>query len=97
MELSVGKMIGFIIIISLVYGGIQLKKVLEERALALAQTKPIPNATTCSQIYSIYNEANCCGSSGDVPCLREIPDCSSVSNGYVCAHVKFHEFLLDCT
>ena len=44
----------------------------------------VANATTCSQVRSIYNEANCCSSTADVPCLREIPDCSSVTNGLVC-------------
>jgi hypothetical protein len=44
----------------------------------------VANATTCTQLRTIYNEANCCSSTADVPCLREIPDCSSVNNGFVC-------------
>lgn len=41
----------------------------------------VANATTCSQVRSIYNEANCCSSTADVPCLREIPDCGGCTDG----------------
>ena len=40
----------------------------------------VANATTCSQVRSIYNEANCCSSTADVPCLREIPDCGGCTD-----------------
>ena len=40
----------------------------------------VANATTCSQVRSIYNEANCRSSSADVPCLREIPYCGGCTD-----------------
>ena len=41
----------------------------------------IANAMTCSQVRSIYNKADCCSSTTDVPCLREIPDCGGCTDG----------------
>ena len=41
-------------------------------------------ATTCSQLQTIYSDTNCCSNQNVDTCFRQIPLCSTVTNGRVC-------------
>ena len=42
------------------------------------------SATTCSQLKTMYSDLSCCSNQNTDTCLRQIPLCSAVDNGYVC-------------
>ena len=54
------------------------------RVLLLSLALALSSATTCSQLRTLYSDIDCCAGSSTDTCLREIPLCASVNNGYVC-------------
>ena len=42
-------------------------------------------AVSCDQLSTLYSQANCCSNSDTNTCLRQIPLCTTASNGYVCS------------
>lgn len=44
---------------------------------------PVP-LLSCSDVRNVYYDSECCAGSLADTCLRVIPDCSSVNNGFVC-------------
>ena len=86
MELPVGKMIGFIIIISLIYGGIKLKDAIEDKKKSDSQAKPIPDTNNCA--------SNRCSTLGQWCPPGSVGTGSGTPNGRCCARedVKKHVY-----